>query len=1354
MAKVVISLTAETEEALKDIQQFTKGIQQSYDTIKAGTPTLQASTIKVKEWETAQVKARDASVQVSQATRDWASALGLLPGQLGAATTQAQTYVTTLGRFAQLAGPLAAVGVAVGGVAAAGLALAKSAADVGDELHALSQRTGVSVETLSGLTLTAAQTDLTLGELGEAISKLQRAMSEAGTGNAELIQLFTDLGVSVKDASGQMRPAEAVLAEVASGILALGSEADRQRAAVTLFGKSGAEIIPFLTELKNKGIAPLIEESRRLGLLWTDDMAQASDQFNDDLERLKLTAGTLGTKIGLDLLPMVQALVTWFGRLAGVDMRPLETQLADVEAQLDSMLKRFGQAQLSVPGRAETAEFQRLQQEQRRLQGELAKAERPPPQDTPEKKLTDPKAAAEAKRQADKAAEDAAKRADQAAKDIAQIFADLDAQVAAQVLGEDLVKPKDMSDAVKRADDAASQIAQIFADLDAFVAGQVLGEDLVKPKDLTADLQAVADELGRLYDQEQADLDAFLRSTSAGRLDAMRAEQDQLKAFMDQGLLDAEETEAAKLRIFQLSLEKQVLLHAQTLDQKRELGIAAQEDINALLELQVTQTQRHMNAILEHQKLTAQLSGDAWGEFEARFNLIVNNLPTTMDNVMQAVVGVFDAMGQAFHDTFYLMMKGDLEDLDDVWKAFFDAVLQQFVAFLASEAVAGMFQLVGALMSLGGVDIKMPSLSGGGGVSASPSGGVSAMGGAVGVQGLTGSSPLGVTMGPVGVTTEGVTVFGSSVYSWGGTAATQLAGPGSASYGAMTAMAAAEGIAAAELAAGGIYGAGGFLAAEAGATMATSSTAAAGGAMAALAPVAAVAAPLMVFGMGLMADMENEKTEQERAIANTVQSMSAFQTSVVEGTTTVGGLNQAVEDAQFFISALSGTGAGFDATMDGRAMTDQPLPDVIEITSEATLQRLTEMYGEDAAAVQQLIAQQTLMIEQAFTQQTQGVLAGETVALPTIMQPVGTGMESGHGEMTDVTAQFMQESSMILNQIEGFNQLAPEVQANFVALGASFEGNTGAMVELVQAVSEELPAGLQLSTEQAMALVEQGKLASEEYTKQTEALGEISMLLLDTTNGVGDMAAEAAIFVDTLQSGEFTTESLSTLFAALASEHGPGFTDAVHAALVELGLTNEEAALLIDQMTLTTDGLVASVEQATLLGEALGAASEIEITVPVSYEVVGDIPPGVETSESGHSSSSGPIPVPTPGTDPIEGRFHGGWAPIPGFAPGGWVTDGLGDRDSVMAMLARDEFVLNNRVTRLPGNPWKIEHLNATGVWPGAGGGDDVVRMLTTAVEALASRSGDGPETVKELKKLNSAIARGLRGPGRVVGIV
>ena len=122
------------------------------------------------------------------------TALGKLQTQLGAMEGVASKAFV----FAGLGG----IGVAATAAAAGMVALVKSAADYGDQLDAMSQRTGVAVEELSKLQYAAKLSDTSSEALGKGLGYLSRLMIAAAGGAEQSAKLFDKFGVSVRNQDG------------------------------------------------------------------------------------------------------------------------------------------------------------------------------------------------------------------------------------------------------------------------------------------------------------------------------------------------------------------------------------------------------------------------------------------------------------------------------------------------------------------------------------------------------------------------------------------------------------------------------------------------------------------------------------------------------------------------------------------------------------------------------------------------------------------------------------------------------------------------------------------------------------------------------------------------------------------------------------------------------------------------------------------------------------------------------------------------------------------------------------------------------------------------------------------------
>lgn len=173
------------------------------------------------------------------------------------------------GKIAGLTAVLATVGSAV---------QIKSLIDTADNMNKLSQKTGIAVSELSSLSNTADLAGVSNEQLGSALIKLNKSIAEASSGAKEQSQAFKNLGINVKDASGNIRPTADILGDIAGAFSGAADGATKTQYAMALFGKAGADLIPFLNQGK--------EGIKEFGATFGDEFAQNAEKFNDNITKL------------------------------------------------------------------------------------------------------------------------------------------------------------------------------------------------------------------------------------------------------------------------------------------------------------------------------------------------------------------------------------------------------------------------------------------------------------------------------------------------------------------------------------------------------------------------------------------------------------------------------------------------------------------------------------------------------------------------------------------------------------------------------------------------------------------------------------------------------------------------------------------------------------------------------------------------------------------------------------------------------------------------------------------------------------------------------------------------------------
>ncbi|MEO6710029.1 MAG: hypothetical protein ABIP42_10665 [Planctomycetota bacterium] len=195
-------------------------------------------------------------------------------------------------------------------VPAAFVGMVRGAIDAADHLNDLSKKTGIAVETLGGIGFAAKQAGGDLESVAAAAGKLNKSVAEAAAGNAQAGEAFKLLGINVKDAAGQTRSADAVMADVATRFASFKDGPEKAALALRIFGKAGADIIPLLNEGGAALLGNIAYFQRFSGV--SAQTAKDADAFNDTLTKLNLLQQAFGQNVASSLLGPLQAVALRF----------------------------------------------------------------------------------------------------------------------------------------------------------------------------------------------------------------------------------------------------------------------------------------------------------------------------------------------------------------------------------------------------------------------------------------------------------------------------------------------------------------------------------------------------------------------------------------------------------------------------------------------------------------------------------------------------------------------------------------------------------------------------------------------------------------------------------------------------------------------------------------------------------------------------------------------------------------------------------------------------------------------------------------------------------------------------------
>jgi phage-related protein len=211
----------------------------------------------------------------------------------GIAAALGGSLVTGLKLFAA---PLAAL--------AAGLSIkhlvddsTKAFEDMASSVKTLGRLTGGTTAQVSGLRGAMQLGGLDADAATGAITIFSKNLGNAAGDASKTADLVAKLGGSFQDAAGNVKPMSEILPGLADKFKTMPDGAEKTALAVQLFGRSGAQMVPFLNR-GSEGISDLTAKAKDMGLVLDDtsmktfvDAKVAARNYNASIQGLKVTLG-------------------------------------------------------------------------------------------------------------------------------------------------------------------------------------------------------------------------------------------------------------------------------------------------------------------------------------------------------------------------------------------------------------------------------------------------------------------------------------------------------------------------------------------------------------------------------------------------------------------------------------------------------------------------------------------------------------------------------------------------------------------------------------------------------------------------------------------------------------------------------------------------------------------------------------------------------------------------------------------------------------------------------------------------------------------------------------------------------
>ncbi len=232
------------------------------------------------------------------------------------------------GAFQSISAGANAVAAVVTGVGAAAVsvggaigAMTVKAAKGADDLLVLSAKTGIATDQLQKMKYASELVDVPLETMTGSFARLTMSMDNAKSKTSEQSRIFSELGVSVMDAGGNLRNQNDVWLETIDALSKMENGAERDAMSLAIFGRSAMELNP-LIKAGSAAISQFGAEAEAAGLILSEGELAKLGAVDDAMQRMKAATEGMTNNLAVLFAPAVEGVVSqvsgYMGQLTNI----------------------------------------------------------------------------------------------------------------------------------------------------------------------------------------------------------------------------------------------------------------------------------------------------------------------------------------------------------------------------------------------------------------------------------------------------------------------------------------------------------------------------------------------------------------------------------------------------------------------------------------------------------------------------------------------------------------------------------------------------------------------------------------------------------------------------------------------------------------------------------------------------------------------------------------------------------------------------------------------------------------------------------------------------------------------------
>lgn len=190
----------------------------------------------------------------------------------------------------------------------------KEAAEKAKETENQSLITGMSPEEIQELEYASAIIGVSTDKISDAQKTIITNMQSAKNGGEEYIKMFSDLGIKITDANGELRDSNEVFYEVIDALSEMQNKTERDAAAMAIMGESARDLNPIISQGSDI-LKQYAQDAQDTSYVLSTEQVAALADVDEKYQELQLRQEAVRKQLAAEFAPTAEKVYDKFGEL-------------------------------------------------------------------------------------------------------------------------------------------------------------------------------------------------------------------------------------------------------------------------------------------------------------------------------------------------------------------------------------------------------------------------------------------------------------------------------------------------------------------------------------------------------------------------------------------------------------------------------------------------------------------------------------------------------------------------------------------------------------------------------------------------------------------------------------------------------------------------------------------------------------------------------------------------------------------------------------------------------------------------------------------------------------------------------